>query len=284
MMHARLYDSPQEFAEMMIRHLSESLNVSVQQSEEEPLLLEISLEENKGNEKVQVSLHSTLETYMASGDLNTAIDYLNSIIYCTEGIRANIDITKLDPLFIYPAIRDIRYIKEAGKDSSILSEEYLPGLGVIFLEIKDKFSKIINQALLDQHPQLTEDKIKALAYQNLCYQGWSYPNLNLKSPFRHSCQVEVFMDKAYPPECQFLLPQLSRNNMPESCLIAFTNRKTTLLLRSDERMGTMSEAYFLAHKSRFKDVVERSCRIMPHPVSERIYWVHKGEARLLEEA
>src|SRR5690348_13249019 len=120
MMQARLYDNPQEFAEMMIRHLSESLKVSVKQNKEEPLLLEIIME---GNEKVQVSLHSTMDTYMASGDFNAAIDYLNGIIDCTEGIRMNKDLAKLDPLYIYPAIRDKRYIEEAGKNMYFISEE-----------------------------------------------------------------------------------------------------------------------------------------------------------------
>ncbi len=284
MKQARLYDNPQEFAGMMMKHLSESLNVSIQQNKEEPLLLEMILNQGKENERMEVSLHSTMQTYMASGDLNTAIDYLNGVVDCTIGIRMNQGLAKLDPQYIYPAIRDNRYIEEAGLQSTFLSEEYLPGLGVIFIETKDTFSKIINQSLLEQNPRFTEERVKRLAYKNLQYSGWNDSRMSLKSPFRSSCYVEVFTDNDYPVECQFLLPEMSRNHMPESCLVAYTNRKTSLLLRSDEKMGTMSDACFLAGKSRFKEVVKRSYRNLPQPVSDQIYWIHKGKAQLLEEA
>jgi hypothetical protein len=87
MQQVRLYESPQEFAEMMIRHLSDSLQVHIQQVEGEPLLLEVAIDDNTNNGKLQVSLHNTFQTYKVTGDLNAAIDYLNGIIASAVGLR-----------------------------------------------------------------------------------------------------------------------------------------------------------------------------------------------------
>ncbi len=283
MQQVRLYESPQEFAEMMIRHLSDSLQVHIQQVEGEPLLLEVAIDDNTNNGKLQVSLHNTFQTYKVTGDLNAAIDYLNGIIASAVGLRANKGMVKIDPSYIYPAIRERRYLDTVGNNMSIVSDEYLPGLSVIFLEIKDTYSKIISKELLKQHPRLTEEKVKQLAYHNLRSSGWTPSRMTMQSPFRASCYVEVYMDNPYPPECQFLLPEMSLTQMPSSSfLIAYTNRKTTVLLRSNERMDSLSEALRLAKKSRFKEVVNRSCRVMPNPVSDQIYWVNRREAKLLE--
>jgi hypothetical protein len=48
-------------------------------------------------------------------------------------------------------------------------------------------------------------------------------------------------------------------------------------------METISQALRLVDKSRFRDVVKRSCRLLPNPVSEEIYWISNGEAKLLEQ-
>ncbi|WP_373228879.1 DUF1444 family protein [Cohnella sp.] len=280
---ARLYDAPEQFAEMMMKHLSESMNVLVQKTEE-PLLLEINVNLNDPQEKIQVSLHNTFRTYMASGDMNTAIDYLNDTIRCTELMRTKKDdVVKLDSAYIYPAIRDTRYVEEAGKNVKFISEAYLPGLSVIYLEIKDSCSKIITEASLEYNPRLTEERVKHLAYRNLRTAGWQSSRLTLQSPFRESCCIEVFMDNSHPIECQFLLPEMATSNLPKSCLIAYTNRKTAMIMYSNERMETLSQVMRLADKSRFRDVVKRSCLFRPNPVSEQIYWIHNGEAKLLEE-
>ncbi|MCD9020241.1 DUF1444 family protein [Cohnella silvisoli] len=279
----RLYDELVQFAEMMMRHLSESMDVTVRQKEEEPLLLEISLKPNNPEEKVQVSLHNTFRTYMAGGDLNAAVDYLNSIIRCSQLVRTKSDVAKLDPAYIFPAIRDERYVKEAAENSPFLSEEYLPGLRVIYIEIKDSCSKIVNEAILSHNPRLTVERVKRLAYRNLRSAGWQPSRLSLQSPFHKSCYVEVFMDNSHPVECQFLLPDMASRNLPRNCVIAYTNRKNALMMRSEERMETIAQALRLVEKSRFRDVVKRSCNLLPSPVSERIYWISNGEARLLEQ-
>jgi hypothetical protein len=278
----RLYDEPEQFAEMMMRHLSESMDVFVQQKEE-PLLLEISLEPNNPEEKLQVSLHNTFRTYMAGGDLNAAIDYLNSIIRCSQLVRKKSEVTKLDPAYIFPAIRDERYVVEAGRDSPFVSEAYLPGLRVIFIEIKNSSSKIVNEAILSHNPRLTEEKVKRLAYRNLRSAGWQPSRLSLQCPSNKSCYVEVFMDNSHPVECQFLLPEMAARNLPGNCVIAYTNRKTALMMHSKAQMETISQALRLVDKSRFRDVVKRSCRLLPNPVSEEIYWISNGEAKLLEQ-
>ncbi|WP_217598097.1 hypothetical protein, partial [Cohnella sp. GbtcB17] len=71
-----MYDQPEQFAEMMKRHLAGSLQIEVRMTEGEPLLLEM---DDKIGE-AQVSLHNTYQTYMAGGDLNAAVDYLNDIV------------------------------------------------------------------------------------------------------------------------------------------------------------------------------------------------------------
>lgn len=284
-MAVRVYDDPQQFAEMMMRQLSENMEVIVQQKEKEgePLLLEVGLDRNDPQNKLQVSLHNTFRTYMAGGDLNAAIDYLNSIVRCSDWVRAKGDVAELDPAYIYPAIRDERYVQEAGRDMGLLSEEYLPGLRVIFLEIKDSCTKIISESLLSHNPRMTEDRVKRLAYRNLRSAGWQESRLILQSPSRKSCFVEVYMDNSHPIECQFLNPGMAIGNVPRNFLIAYTNRKTALTMHSDERMETVQQALFLTEKSRFRDVVKRSCLLTPNPVSDRIYWISNGKATLLEQ-
>lgn len=85
---ARLYETPEQFAEMMMKQLRESMQVSVRQEDGEPLLLDISLNPNDPKEKLQISLHNTYRTYRAGGDLNAAIDYLNNIIRTSHYMRA----------------------------------------------------------------------------------------------------------------------------------------------------------------------------------------------------
>jgi len=284
MRSVRLYDNPEHFAEMMMRQLSESLNVVVRQREGEPLLLDVELNPDDPNETAQISLHNTYRTYRVGGDLNAAVDYLNNIVRTSNYLRSKKgDVRKLDSAYIFPAIRDERYVDEAGIDSPFLSEAYLPGLRVIFLEIKDGCSKIVNRSVLESNPRLTEEKVRRLAYRNLRAAGWQPSRLSLESPFRKSCIVEVFLDNPHPIECQFLLPELSISHMPDNCVIAYTNRKCTMLMHSRERMETMAQARRLVDRSRFREVVKRSYYLMPSPVSLQLYWINNGKAELLED-
>lgn len=89
------------------------------------------------------------------------------------------------------------------------------------------------------------------------------------------------MDNAYPVECQFLQPELIGGHLPPNFLIAFPNRKYTLLMRSEERMDSMEKAARLARKARFDEAVRRNYRLMPDPVSDRIYWAHEGRFKQL---
>jgi len=282
-MHAvRLYDSPEQFAEMMVRQITEGMGVVVRQQENEPLLLKISLDPNDPADHSQVSLHNAYHTYRAGGDLNVAMDQLNGILSAMRMTSKKEEFFKLDAAYIFPAIREERYVEEAGHD--ILSEPYLPGLRVIFIEIKDECSKIVNESMLNHNPGLTADKAKRIAYQNLRRSGWQYPRLRLQCPTRNSCTVDVFMENPHPIECQFLLPEISTKRMPANCVIAFSNRQVALMLRSTERMVTEQQVLRLVEKSKFREVVKRSYHLMPNPVSEQLFWIAGGQARLLKAA
>ena len=282
MRQARLYDVPEEFAEMMVKHLSESMNVRVQRTEE-PLLLEVHVDPDNPKELIQVSLHNTFRTYMANGDMNTAVDYLNNTIRVTQFIQTKKDeVMKLDSAYIYPAIREDRYVQEAGMGMNFISDPYLPGLSVIYIEIKESCSKIISEASLEYNPRLTAGKVKHLAYRNLRSAGWQASRISLQSPARNSCHIELYTDNSHPIECQFLLPEMTLHNLPSSCLVAYSNRKTALMMHSEERMDTVAQAVRLANKSKFKDVVKRSWHMMPNPVSDQIFWINNGVAKLLE--
>lgn len=279
MRQARLYNHPDEFAGMMMKHLSEALSVSVQQQEGEPLLLKAQI---NGEDIVHMSLHNVFRTYMNTGDLNTAIDYLNGMISSYSACQSEEEMLLLDTSRIFPALRERRYVEEAGHGMEILTDDSIEGMNVIFLELKEGYSKVVSKSLLAHHPRLTEEKVKRLAYKNLGYEGWTKPSMTLQSPTRRSCFVEVYNGDVFPIECQFLNADIARNRVVDSYLIAFTNRETTLLMRTTERMETRTEAARLAKKARFTDVVRRSHLVMPHPVSDRIYWSHHGRFQLLE--
>lgn len=277
MISVRLYDKPRDFAEMMARHLRSVLQLAVHSQEDEPLLLEVVFDESGDNERAQISLHNTYVTYMRTGDLNAAVDYLNATIRVSLDMRDRMqEVAKLDPAFIYPAIRDSRYVDEAGRASGMLGDDILPGLKVVYLEIKDSYSKVISKASLEQHPRLTEERVRRVAGRNLRSEGWMPPKVTLQSPYRKSCHIEAYFDNPYPVECQFLQPDWVKRHLPPDFLIAFPNRKYTLLMRSDERMDTSEKAARLVKGARFDEAVRRNHRLMPDPVCERIYWAHEG--------
>jgi hypothetical protein len=91
---------------------------------------------------------------------------------------------------------------------------------------------IVTKSMLEANPALTEEKVKRIGYRNLRAEGWSKPKLVLKSPTRTTCTVDVFTDNPFPLECQFLNSDWIREHMPENFLIAFPNRKQTLVMRS----------------------------------------------------
>lgn len=279
MKQVRLYERPQEFAEMMVGHLSGSLGTQVRLREDEPLLLEFCMDSGQ-KEKTVISLHDPYHTYMAGGDLNTAVDYLNQVIRTSNFIHSNKDYGYLDANYIFPALRDERYVEGVSRDSAILSDAHLPGLRVVYLEIKDGVTKIISEALLEHNPKLKEEHIRKLAYANLKAAGWQQPQMSLTVPFRKSCTVEVFMDHPHPIEGQFFLKEWKRH-MPSSFAIAFTNRMNMMMMHSTERIDSVERAKQLIDKTRFREMVKRSYYLMPSPVSQNIYWVHNGEARLL---
>ncbi|THF77550.1 hypothetical protein [Cohnella fermenti] len=278
----RLYDTPGQFAEMMVRQLSESTGFEIRSKEGEPLLLEVALNsEIHPDGQAEISLHQTYDTYMAGGDLNTAIDYMNKMVRLSAHMREGVDMNKIDPARIYPAIRDERYVKEARRAMQMVSDPVLPGLRIVYMEVHEDYCKIVTEQMLADNPELDVEKVKKLAFDNLKAAGWVEPELRLDSPVRPTCVVQVFNEPPHPIDCQFLIPEWTSRYLPSEYVIAFTNRKTVQILQSTESMNTLHRARDLAVKSRFKDVVERSCRLMPSPVSDRMYWVKAGKARLL---
>ncbi len=280
---ARLYDTPEQFAEMMGRQLSESMQVRIEQNEQEPLLMDIYLDPAEPDSHVQVSLHETFQTYMNSGDMNTAIDCLNNLVRTSTSIRSNPEIMKLDASYIYPAIRDDRYVLEAGRDADLVSTPFLPGLREIYLEIKNGCSKMIGESLLQHNPRFTEEKVKRLAYRNLKLAGWHPASLNLKSPTRPSCTIDVYCDPPHPIDCQFSCPDLASRQLPAHYVIAYTNRLYTLVLRSTEPMKTVEQAQRLVKRSKFEEIVKRGYGCLPHPVSRNMYLMSDGKYTLLSQ-
>lgn len=202
MKQARLYDQPEQFAEMMKRHLAASLQIDVRLTEGEPLLLE--MDDKIG--KSQVSLHDTYRTYMAGGDLNAAVDYLNDIVRSSKIAGEKKDeVAILDPDYIYPALRDEAYAEATRKQAGGLSAERLPGLREMYLEIKDELTKVITAGMLELNPDLREDELRKIAYRNLRRAGWQEPRMRLPT-LLDSCRLEVYMHDTHPAECQFWIP------------------------------------------------------------------------------
>lgn len=278
----RLYETPEQFAEMMMNQLSGSMGVQVKQAEGESLLLEAYLDAANAKDAITISLHDTYRNYMFNGDLNAAVDYLNKIVKTSTYVQTRQEeISKLDSAYLFPAVRDERYVTEAGRDMEFLSDPFLPGLRIVFLEIKDSVTKIVNKSLLEQNPRLDEEKVKRLAYRNLRSAGWQKPRISLTSPFCKSCTIDIFSDPPHPIDYQFTMPEWRALHLPENYVIAYTNRKYTMILRSLEPMDTQAQVKRLVQKSKFSEVVKRSFRVMENPVSENMYWVHHGKAVLL---
>ncbi len=277
----RLYDTPEQFAEMMGRQLIESMQTSVSYNKEEPLLLDVYLDPGDSNSHVQVSLHNTFYTYMNSGDLNHAIDCLNDLVRTSSSVQANPEIMKLDAGYIFPAIRDERYVLEAGRDAKLVSTPFLPGLREIYMEIKGNCCKLIGESLLQHNPRFTEEKVKHLAHKNLRVAGWHPPSLTMGSPTRPTCVVEVYMDPPHPIDCQFTSPFMAAGELPDEYVIAYTNRQQTLVFYSTEQMNTIERALRLVKRAKFTEVVNRSFACIPYPVSRNMYLVSGGETSLL---
>lgn len=279
---ARVYETPQEFAEMIRRRLEGELGIRFQSVDGNPLLLNLMEEGSEDEVLGQISLHNTYQTYMNTGNLNAAIDYLNSIIQMIEETRDRLDeaVSHLDLVNVYPALREKAYVEATVSDT--ISEEALPGLAIVYLESKNGYSKIMNRTMLQANPRLTEEAVKQIAHDNLRTEGWTEPKLKLPNPLRKTCTVDVYTDNPIPIECQFLNSELIRTHMPNTYLIAFPNRETTLVMRTTEAMNTRKRAIELAKVSRFQDVVKQSYYTMPSPNSMNIYWYHAGKYQLLE--
>lgn len=278
---ARLYETPAEFAEMMIGQLTEVSGIHVNAREEDPLLLDLLTDPSKPDEKSQVSLHETYRVYLNTGDMNMAIDYLNGVVKTIDYTRLGKEqMMTIDARYLYPAIRNERVVTDH-ENMELLSEPFLPGLRMVYLEIKDNVVKMVSKSMLDYNPRFTEEKIRRIAKSNLRAEGWHEPLLSLPSPTRRSCTIDIYKEYPYPIDYQFFVEEIAAMHMPECYVISYTNRRIIMTMHTSERMDTMERACELVRKSKFGEVARRSSRVMPGPVSEQVYWVHRGEAVLL---
>jgi hypothetical protein len=123
-----LYETQEEFASMMISHLEEKLGmpqVPQKDREEDPLLLRIAI--GAGGE-IEVSLHRAYQTHQNSGDFNTAIDFLNGVICCSELCQNQDEVLRLDPSFVYPALRDDTNVEQKGNGVGMMTDKIVPGM------------------------------------------------------------------------------------------------------------------------------------------------------------
>lgn len=274
---ARLYDTPEQFAQMMKRQVEESLGLPVSLTEEEPLLLLV----DNGGGQMKISLHNTYSTYMAGGDLNAAVEYLNDIVRNSLLLRSKQDeVCKLDPRYLYPAIREEGYAEASLREVGGISDPCLPGLCVMYLEIKDGLTKVVSDSMLALNPGLDAAKVRERAFRNLRTAGWQKPWMVLPSKLA-GCTFEVYMFDTLPGEYQFLDPSMNGEYGRRPYLIAFTNRTTAIVMRSRTELATYQQVQRLAEQSGFRVLVRHSVAAMPRPVSDRIFWVRGGKAVLL---
>jgi|GEM_PF-2481433 len=277
----RKYDTPRDFADRLVKKLQDSIAGVVRQEADDPLLLHILDDEQKG-ELFRISLHNAYQSYMNSGNLEVASHYVDNIIRTTQSAhRGGYDevMLQLDLTHVYPVLRDRAYVERAGGD--VIYDDALPGMKMIYIESNEGFSKLVNRGALEFNPGVTEERVKWAAHHNLRSEGWISPKLSLPCPHKPSCTVDVYLDNPVPIECQFLIPRRSQLHMPDHYLISFPDRKTTLVMHTVEAMDTAEKAIRLAKESRFTDVVRRTFLVMGSPNSQNIYWSHRGEFTLL---
>ncbi|WP_040951802.1 hypothetical protein [Gorillibacterium massiliense] len=256
--------------------MNDSFNIK--RKEKAPYLLDIQVNLRDPADKLQVSLRNMYRTYKSSEEMNMSMDDLNGIWH-TAGMAQKEDKEwKPDLAYLFPAIREESYVYEAERDRELISDPFLPGLRVVFLDIQCESAKAVSRDMLRLYPELTEEKLKERAYRNLSLMGWQQPRLCLPSPTCKSCTIELFTDYRHPVECQFLMPDMAADHMPNHSVIAYINRNYVLLLRSEEKMDSMQKVLRLIEKSGFREVVKRSVHHLPNPVSDRIYWICYGLA------
>ena len=122
----RIYEKPEQFAEMMQGQLREATGMRVQPKGDDPLLLEVWPDTSRPEEKVEISLHETYSIYLNTGDLSMAVDYLNGMVRSTLYVQQHEEkLMTIDARYLYPAVRDERYVLE-NEDMGFVSEPFLP--------------------------------------------------------------------------------------------------------------------------------------------------------------
>src|SRR5690606_34541224 len=112
----------------LVKRLQDSIAGVVRQEADDPLLLHILDDEQKG-ELFRISLHNAYQSYMNSGNLEVASHYVDNIIQATQSAhRGGYDevLTQLDLTHVYPVLRDRAYVERAGGD--VICDDALPGM------------------------------------------------------------------------------------------------------------------------------------------------------------
>jgi hypothetical protein len=274
MNQALMYKDPVDFARFMLTHLTERVDVaSISNLGPDPLKVQIGY----GSAKGILSLHNVWQSYVRTGDLNQAIDFLNGIIHASTYGQQTENMA-LDAERIFPSLRPEGYSRQM-ETGDLLCEGRLPGLDTVFMERKDGFTVLINKELLLANPQWDEKSLIHKAYENLRNRGWSAPQLRLPVPFNTvPGEILVFHTEDDPIELQLLVPQLYRPHLPESFLAAFPARYNALVLRTDADMHSASTAKRFALQTGFKEVVKMAFNKEPWPLSRNIYWITGAKA------
>ena len=276
---APIYTNPIDFSRFMAGQLENSMQAKLVQSIEDPLRLEVTFHGHAPEEeKAVLHLHNVYDTYRKTGDLNAAIDFLNNM---TEAMRYTKQIDPKRPTFnpdhIYPVLRPSRDIRRFKKDGyNIITYAEVPGMETVILERNVGFSTLINEEMLNANKQWDKQSLKRRAYQNMRSSGWKQPNLQLQHPFAEDCEVLVYLDPPVPVQCQLLLPDMTFGRLPEQFIAAFPNKETTLIMKCRERLDSMATVKRIVRDSQLRDVVDRSYRFMPYPLTRDLYWISNG--------
>lgn len=228
-------------------------------------------------------LHNAWETYIRTGDMNAIVDYMNDqlkIMKFTRQMEENfkgVDLTK-----IYPAIRSYDFRKQQESGEMYLFDERVPRLDSLFLERQDGFSVFLTKEYIKPAlVYMSEEEIKEHAYANLRRRGWNPEHYRMPAPPGVEATFHMYLRTDYPFQHQFFLPDMARNRLPASYLVAIPARDMAVVLTAEEPLTSAYAAGRCALASGFSYFVDVCFRKEPRPISRNVYWVHEGKSYCL---
>jgi hypothetical protein len=196
--------------------------------------------------------------------------------------RTGEEIPRLNPNKLYPTLRPIADVKRMNRDGyGLLYDSEVPGMATVLVERQVGFTLLLSEEMLSKLPEWNKQTIREQAYRNLRKKGWRKPNLLLQSPACERSMMHIYLDTPIPIQCQLLLPDLTCKHLPRSFIAGFPNKETTIILSYQGMMETHEEVRQVAKISKVHELVERSYSVQPYPLSDRLYWIRNGEAKLI---